>query len=89
MLAVTDEIGELDDDNSDEGSDDYDYDYDGVEFETLDELLDLEESFDLNHEIFREEGQTNNIESDLENEVVEEQPNYDYDVNSLGDEVFT
>lgn len=83
MLAVTDEIGELDDDNSDEGSDDYDYDYDGVEFETLDELLDLEESFDLNHEIFREEGQTNNIESDLENEVVEEQPNYDYDVNSL------
>ncbi|CAG8676271.1 647_t:CDS:2, partial [Gigaspora rosea] len=84
VLAITDEIGELDDDNSDEDSDNYDYD--GVEFKTLDELLVLEESFDLNHEIFREEGQNNNIESDLENEVVEEQPNYDYDVNSLVDE---
>ncbi|CAG8773165.1 9949_t:CDS:1, partial [Gigaspora rosea] len=38
-------------------------------------LSDLEESFDLNHEIFREEGQNNNIELDLENEVLEEQPN--------------
>ncbi|CAG8821059.1 17140_t:CDS:2, partial [Gigaspora margarita] len=68
-IGHKDEIGELDDDNSDE-----------------DELLDLEESFDLNHEIFREEDHNNNIESDLEDEVVEEQPNYNYNVNSLVDQ---
>ncbi|CAG8800048.1 9533_t:CDS:1, partial [Gigaspora margarita] len=88
-LAVTDEIGELDDDNSDKGSDNFNYDYDSMEFKILDELLDLEKSFNLNYEIFREEGQNNNIESDLKNEVVEEQPNYDYEVNSLVDKVFT
>ncbi|CAG8552623.1 656_t:CDS:2 [Racocetra fulgida] len=44
--------------------------------------------FDLNHEVFKEKGQSNNTESNSEN-VVEEQPNYNYDVDSLVDEVFT
>ncbi|CAG8816124.1 9383_t:CDS:2, partial [Gigaspora rosea] len=47
--------------------------------------LDLEEIFDLNHEIFRENGQNNNIRSDSEH-VAEEDPNYNYDVDDLVDE---
>ncbi|CAG8849392.1 7257_t:CDS:2, partial [Racocetra persica] len=38
--------------------------------------------FDLSHEVFKENGQSDNTESNFEN-VVEEQPNYDYDVDSL------
>ncbi|CAG8602916.1 28306_t:CDS:2 [Racocetra persica] len=83
VLTIADEAGELDDNDSDEGS----IEDDEIEFESLDELLKLEETFDLNHEIFTEKGQSNSIESNSEN-VVEEQPNYDYNVDNLIDEMF-
>ncbi|CAG8670107.1 827_t:CDS:2 [Cetraspora pellucida] len=47
----------------------------------------LEESFELNHEVFKEKGKSDNTESNSEN-IVGEQPNYNYDVDSLVDEIF-
>ncbi|CAG8517121.1 5644_t:CDS:2 [Racocetra fulgida] len=83
VLTVANGVEELDDNDSDEGSAD-----DETEFESLDEVLNLEKDFDLNHEVFWEEGQSYNIEPNSEN-VVEEQPNYDYNVDSLVDEILT
>jgi hypothetical protein len=82
ILIVANETSELGDDNSDE---DYDEDNE-TEFESYDEALNLEGSFDLNHEIFREQGE-NNIQLGPE-DVVEKEPNYDYNVDSLVDEIF-
>ncbi|CAG8489975.1 4287_t:CDS:2 [Gigaspora rosea] len=58
-----------------------------LEFESLDEILDLEERFDLNHEIFGGTNPNDNIELSSEN-MVDEEPNYDYDLNSVVDEFF-
>ncbi|CAG8813896.1 31640_t:CDS:2 [Gigaspora margarita] len=46
------------------------------------------EDFELNYEIFRENDQNDNIESNFEN-VVEEEPNYDYDIDNLVNEFFS
>ncbi|CAG8841060.1 25638_t:CDS:2, partial [Gigaspora margarita] len=51
------------------------------------DILNLEESFNLNNEFFGGKGEKNNNELDNEN-VVEKDPNYNYDVNSLVDEMF-
>ncbi|CAG8727108.1 10844_t:CDS:2, partial [Racocetra fulgida] len=48
VLAVANEVEELDDNDSDEGS----AEDDKTEFESLDETLNLEENFDLNYEFF-------------------------------------
>ncbi|CAG8452790.1 8909_t:CDS:1, partial [Scutellospora calospora] len=59
-----------------------------AEFKLFDGVLNLKESFDLNHDIFEEKSENNIIKIDNEN-VVEEQPNYDYNIDSLVDEIFT
>ncbi|CAG8652678.1 3753_t:CDS:2 [Cetraspora pellucida] len=83
VLTIADKAEKLNDNNSDKGS----IKNDKIEFELLDELLKLEETFDLNYEIFTEKGQSNSIESNSKN-VVEEQPNYDYNVDNLVDKMF-
>ncbi|CAG8600842.1 16170_t:CDS:2, partial [Cetraspora pellucida] len=45
------------------------------------------EDFDLNHEAFGEKDQTDNVKLGSEN-IVEKEPNYDYNVDSLVDELF-
>ncbi|CAG8465176.1 12524_t:CDS:1 [Racocetra fulgida] len=86
IFIVANENGELDSNDSDS-----DEDYVGdseVEFKSLDEILSLEETFDLDHEIFRESGRNNNATSRSKN-IVEKDPNYDYNVDSLVAEIFT
>ncbi|CAG8825982.1 12585_t:CDS:1, partial [Racocetra persica] len=75
VLTVANGVEELDDNDSNEGSAD-----DETELESLDETLNLEKDFDLNHEVFGEEDQNYNIKSNSEN-VAEEQPNYDYNID--------
>ncbi|CAG8850109.1 17104_t:CDS:1, partial [Gigaspora margarita] len=81
VLAIANEVEEFDDSDSDEnfGKDVND---DKIEIELLDETLDLKEIFDLNHEIFRENDQNNNIRSVSEH-IAKEDPNYNYVVNNL------
>ncbi|CAG8580421.1 499_t:CDS:2 [Cetraspora pellucida] len=86
MLAIANEIRELDDNNLDEGSGKDNNDNES-EFKLLDEILDLEEIFDLNHEIFKENIQNNNIRLDSEH-VAEEEPNYNYNIDNLVNKVF-
>ncbi|CAG8439145.1 3350_t:CDS:2 [Scutellospora calospora] len=57
-----------------------------AEFKLFDKVLNLEESFNLNYDIFGEISENNIIRIDNEN-LVKEQPNYDYNVNSLVDEI--
>ncbi|CAG8524262.1 13177_t:CDS:2 [Cetraspora pellucida] len=88
ILIVANETGEL---NSNDSNEDFDKDYVGVSevgFKSLDEILKLEEAFDFNYEIFRENSKNNNAKLGSE-DVVEENPNYDYNIDSLVDEIFT
>ncbi|CAG8461502.1 1975_t:CDS:2, partial [Scutellospora calospora] len=85
VLIVANEIEELDADNYEE---DYVEDSE-VEFESLDEILSLEEKFDLNHEIFGGNSESNNVSLRSSSENIVEEPNYNYDVNNLVDEIFT
>ncbi|CAG8827360.1 24539_t:CDS:2, partial [Gigaspora margarita] len=55
------------------------------QFKLLDENLHLEESFDLNHQIFGGTNLNDNIELSSKN-VVDEKPNYNYDLDSVVDE---
>ncbi|CAG8844321.1 28987_t:CDS:1, partial [Gigaspora margarita] len=86
MLIVANESGELDNDDSD-SEEDYIEDSE-VEFESLDEILYLEAKFDLDHEIFGGNGRSNNDSSRSGSENVVE-PNYNYNVDNLVDEIFT
>ncbi|CAG8854276.1 17034_t:CDS:2, partial [Gigaspora margarita] len=49
-----------------------------LNFKSLDDILNLEESFDLNNEFFGGKSKKNNNKLDNEN-VVEKDPNYNYD----------
>ncbi|CAG8829122.1 26390_t:CDS:2, partial [Gigaspora margarita] len=84
VLAIANEVEEFDNSDSDENSGEDDNDE--IEIELLDKTLDLEEIFDLNYEIFKENGQ-NNIRSDSEH-VAKEDPNYNYNIDDLVNEVF-
>ncbi|CAG8714892.1 42013_t:CDS:1, partial [Gigaspora margarita] len=85
VLIITNESGELDADDSD-SKEDFIEDNE-VEFELLNEILCLEEKFDLDHEIFEGNGRSNNDNLRSSSENVE--PNYDYNVDNLVDEIFT
>ncbi|CAG8437824.1 2652_t:CDS:2 [Scutellospora calospora] len=87
ILIVANETRKLDNNDSDEDSVE-DYVEDSEEgFESFDEILKLEEAFDFDHEIFRENSENNNIRLGSE-DVVEENPNYNYNIDSLVDEIF-
>ncbi|CAG8769883.1 5881_t:CDS:2, partial [Cetraspora pellucida] len=77
ILIVANKTGKLD---SNDSNKDFDKDYvenSKVEFELYNKILKLKEAFNFDHKIFKENDKNNNVNSSFEN-VVKENPNYNY-----------